>query len=92
MAVYLIVYDIQSDKLRTKFAKFLERYGSRIQYSVFSVINSPRTLANIKIEITNQFERRFSQGDSVMIYQIPDNACVAKFGYPVDDDSDLVIR
>ena len=90
--MYLIVYDIQNDKLRTKFAKFLERYGIRMQYSVFSVTNSPRTLANIKVEITSQFEKSFTQGDSVMVYQIPDNACIAKFGYPIDDDSDLIIK
>ena len=90
--MYLIVYDIQDDNLRTKFAKFLERYGVRIQYSVFSVTNSPRILTNIKVEITSQFEKSFTQGDSVMVYQVPDDACVAKFGYPVDDDSDLIIR
>lgn len=90
--MYLIVYDIQSDKLRTKFAKCLERYGVRMQYSVFSITNSPRILANIKVELTTHFEKSFTQGDSVMIYQVPDNACVAKFGYPIDDDLDLVIR
>lgn len=90
--MYLIVYDIHNDKLRTKFAKFLEQYGVRVQYSVFSVTNSPRILSNIKVEITNQFEKSFAQGDSVMVYQVPDDACVAKFGYPVDDDSDLIIR
>lgn len=90
--MYLVVYDIQSDKLRTQFAKFLERYGIRIQYSVFSVVNSPRILANIKVEIANHFEKRFSQGDSILVYQVPDDACIAKFGYPIDDDTDLVIR
>ena len=90
--MYLVVYDIQSDKLRTKFAKFLERYGIRMQYSVFSVVNSPRILDNIKVEITNRFEKRFSQEDSVLVYQVPDDSCVAKFGYHVDDGTDLVIR
>ena len=90
--MYLVVYDIQSDKLRTQFAKFLERYGIRMQYSVFNVVNSPRILSNIKIEIANRFEKRFSQGDSVIVYQVPDNSCVAKFGCHIDDDSDLVIR
>ena len=90
--MYLVVYDIQNDKLRMQFAKFLERYGIRMQYSVFSVVNSPRILANIKVEIANRFEKRFSQWDSVLVYQVPDDACIAKFGYPVDDDTDLVIR
>ena len=46
----------------------------------------------LKVEIVNRFEKRFSQGDSVIVYQVPDDACVAKFGYHRDDDSDLVIR
>ena len=54
--------------------------------------NSPRILANIKVELANRFEKRFSQGDSVLVYQVPDNSCVAKFGYHIDDDLDLVIR
>ena len=90
--MYLVVYDIQSDKLRTQFAKFLERYGIRMQYSVFSIVNSPRMLANIKVEITSHFEKRFTHGDSVLVYHVQDDACIAKFGYPVDDDSDLIIR
>lgn len=90
--MFLVVYDIQKDKLRNKFAKFLEQYGIRVQYSVFRITNSPRILANMQIEICNRFEKRFAQGDSVLIYQVPDNACVAKFGYPVDDDTDLIVR
>ena len=31
----LITYDIESDKLRTKIAKYLEGQGERVQYSVF---------------------------------------------------------
>ena len=33
--MYLVSYDIVSDKLRRKIAKCLENYGKRIQYSVF---------------------------------------------------------
>lgn len=32
---YVISYDIESNKIRTKLAKLLEGYGVRIQYSVF---------------------------------------------------------
>lgn len=33
--MYLVSYDIPSDRLRNKIAKTLEGYGKRVQYSVF---------------------------------------------------------
>ena len=33
--MYLVTYDISSDRLRGKVAKKLEDYGRRVQYSVF---------------------------------------------------------
>ena len=89
--MYLILYDIESDKLRTRFSKFLEKYGRRLQYSVFEIQNSARVLDNIRADIVNKFESRFVQGDSVLIYSIPDALCVGRFGYPVNEESDLVV-
>lgn len=89
--MFLILYDIESDRLRTKFSKYLEKYGRRLQYSVFEVKNSMRILDNIKTDIVNKFEKRFGQGDSVLIYSVPDSACIGRFGYPVNEDSDLVL-
>ena len=33
--IYVISYDIKSDRIRNKLSKLLEGYGVRIQYSVF---------------------------------------------------------
>ena len=33
----IVSYDISDDKLRTKFSKYLSRFGHRIQYSVARV-------------------------------------------------------
>ena len=33
--MYVVSYDISSDRLRNKVARTLEGYGTRIQYSVF---------------------------------------------------------
>lgn len=90
--MYLIVYDIQSNKLRSHFSKFLKRYGRRVQYSVFEIENSPRILENVKVEILSAFEKRFTQGDSVLIYDIGDRSCVGRFGYPANEETDLVIK
>ena len=40
----LISYDISNDKLRTKFSKYIRKYGPRIQYSVYEIDNTPRIL------------------------------------------------
>lgn len=89
--MYLLTYDISDDKLRTRFSKFLSRYGRRVQNSVFEIKNSPRILSNISIEIQTRFERNFTQADSVLIYSVGDTDCIAKFGYAKNEDSDLLI-
>ena len=89
--MFLIVYDIQNDKLRTRFAKYLKQFGRRVQYSVFEITNSPRILANIRVELQTKFEKRFEQSDSVLIFDIPDNACIGRFGYPVNEEGDLIL-
>ncbi|MCQ2402722.1 MAG: CRISPR-associated endonuclease Cas2 [Lentisphaeria bacterium] len=89
--MFLVIYDIAEDKLRTKFSKFLERYGQRIQYSVFKILNSQRILDNVRVGIKTLFQKKFDQSDSVMIIQVPDNAITDKFGYAQNDESDLLI-
>lgn len=61
----IISYDISDDKKRTRFAKYLQRFGHRIQYSVFEIDNSQRMLHNIMQDIENKFMKRFDQSDSV---------------------------
>ena len=90
--MFLVMYDIESDKLRSRFAKFLEKFGRRLQYSVFEIKNSQRILANIKCDIINYYEKRFSQGDNVLIYDVSDNSCIERFGFPVNEEDDLVIK
>lgn len=88
--MFLVIYDIREDKLRAKFAKFLKQFGRRIQYSVFEIKNSQRILANIRAEIKIEYEKHFTQGDSVMILNIPDNAITDRFGYAANEESDLL--
>ncbi len=89
--MFLILYDIQNDTLRTRFSNFLKQHGRRVQYSVFEIRNSKRILENIETEIKIQFDKRFSQSDSVLIYHIGDNACIGRYGYPVNEETDLII-
>lgn len=89
--MYLVMYDIRDDKTRTKFSQFLKRYGRRVQFSVFEVDNSPRILDNMLAEIVSKFSKYFEQSDSVLVYDVKDGSCVGKFGFPVNDDTDLLI-
>ena len=64
---------------------------TRLQYSVFEIINSPRVLENITIEIENNFAKDFSDADSVYIFNLSKNCKITKFGYAVHEDTDLII-
>lgn len=68
----IVSYDFTNDKRRTKFSKFLEKYGRRMQYSVFFVRNSPRALRNIVTEIDTRYKKYFEKTDSIVIFP----ACV----------------
>ena len=87
----LVIYDIESDKLRTKFSTFLKQFGRRLQYSVFEIQNSPRILANIRVELKHNYEKHFSQSDSVMIINIPDDAIIDRFGYAKNEETDFLL-
>ncbi|PME07035.1 CRISPR-associated protein [Corynebacterium ulcerans] len=47
----IIAYDIAHDRRRNKLVKILQKYGDRIQYSVFVVDCSPAKLLRLKDEI-----------------------------------------
>lgn len=87
----IISYDISDDKLRAKFSKYLSKFGGRLQYSVFEIRNSERILHNIKLDIKNKFEKRFSQGDSVIIFHMSATCEITRYGYARNDETDLII-
>lgn len=87
----IISYDISNDKLRTKFSKYLEKYGHRIQYSVFEIDNSEKILNNIMADISNKYEKLFSQEDSIIIFNLSSSCKTIRYGYAKNEESDLVI-
>lgn len=86
----LVSYDISNDKLRTKFAKFLSKFGYRIQYSVFKIQNSNRMLNVITNEIENTFAKKFVQSDSVYIIRLNPSCHITKYGYAKNEDDDIL--
>jgi CRISPR-associated protein Cas2 len=66
----IVSYDFANDKTRTRFAKFLKKYGWRMQYSVFVVKNSPRILRNILTEIDARYQKLIKDTDSIVIFPV----------------------
>lgn len=87
----ILTYDIKDDFLRADLSKFLLSYGRRLQYSVYEINNSKRILELIKSQIRNNFEKRFTQGDSVLIFQITKSNEILRYGYAKNEESDLVM-
>ncbi len=87
----VVSYDISNDKLRTRFSKYLSKFGHRLQYSVFEIDNSPRIIDNIVSDLKNKFEKSFSQSDSVMIFKMSPSCEILRFGYAKNDEDDFFI-
>lgn len=87
----IVSYDISNDKLRTKFAKYLSRFGHRLQYSVFEIDNSERIVDNIVNDLKNKYEKSFSQEDSVIIFKLSSSCEVLRFGYAKNDEKNFII-
>ena len=87
----IIAYDISSDKVRTKFSKYLSKFGGRLQYSLYEIKNSPRLLEQIKIKIEGYFMKRFEQTDSVIIINTSATCKITRYGYAKNDEGDLII-
>jgi len=87
----LISYDISSNKKRTRFAKYLSKFGHRLQFSVFEIDNGPSVLINIVTDINNKFAKDFEQCDSVYIFQMSKTCQIQRFGYARNENKDLII-
>ena len=62
----IISYDISSDKKRTKFNKYICKFGHRLQYSVYEIENSERILNNIVTDLNNKWLKQFDQTNKLM--------------------------
>jgi len=86
----IVSYDFNNSKTRTKFSRFLLKYGVRLQYSVFEISNSNRIVELIINEIEHVYAPMFTQADSVLIFNVL-NSSVIKYGYAIHREQPLVI-
>ncbi|MGI5848374.1 MAG: CRISPR-associated endonuclease Cas2 [Candidatus Cryptobacteroides sp.] len=85
----IVSYDIENDKVRTRFMKMLLKNGGvRLQFSVYEINNTRRVVENIIAKI-NTFSSKFTNDDSVVIFNV-DNHSVRKFGNAIHRDKDVL--
>lgn len=73
---YVVAYDISNDKRRKKLSEHLDKYGVRVNYSVYEIeLNKTKYLKLLKeIEEKKLVNKKY---DSVRFYHICEN-CMAK--------------
>ena len=69
MSEFIVAYDISDKKRLRKVAKFLEKKGVRIEYSVFFLKADKNEMVEIAMEISEIID---SETDDVRIYEIED--------------------
>ncbi|MBW7944164.1 CRISPR-associated endonuclease Cas2 [Patescibacteria group bacterium] len=89
----LVSYDISNDKTRTKLSKFLNKFGRKLQYSVYEIHNSPRILQNVLNEIESKYKKKFEAADSVVIWSIceGDKKKTIRYGCAQNEEKDVVV-
>lgn len=87
----IISYDISDNKKRTRFNKYIRKFGHMLQYSVYEIENSQRVLNNIVANINNKWIKQFDQTDSVYIFKMSSSCEIIKYGYAKNEDNDLLI-
>jgi CRISPR-associated protein Cas2 len=88
----VVSYDIPDDKRRTKVAKALEGYGTRVQYSVFEVNLDARHVTRMRAELGKLASPK---ADSIRFYTLC-QACynqisVLGVGRPAEKPPEAVI-
>ncbi|RKS75895.1 CRISPR-associated Cas2 family protein [Haloarcula quadrata] len=87
MVYAIIVYDVQADRT-PKFLKYLRRYLTHVQNSVFEGELTEGTLVEVKETLQSMLE----EGESVMVYRMDSGSYVERSVYgddPMDDQQFL---
>jgi CRISPR-associated protein Cas2 len=69
--ITVVSYDVTDNRRRQSLAKLLERYGERVQKSVFEMVLEEKELAGLVRKIERLIKK---EEDSVRIYRLPADA------------------
>lgn len=85
----LIIYDIASNKRRSRFVKYLLRIGMRVQKSAFEAVVPMRIYKKLLKDVHRYINE---DEDSVRVYRLVGNSEVSLFGKNIDfEDEELII-
>lgn len=70
---YYISYDISDTKLRTKLSKFLSKYGTRLQLSMFYFDIPNKDIKVILNEIKDIYHTHIGAADSILFFEFSDS-------------------
>ena len=93
MSMLIVSYDFEDDRARGRFSKFLEKYGRRIQYSVFQLRESERVLQNVLLEVELKYKKTFIGADSIVIFHVCEGCTkkVKRYGYARHEGEDVIM-
>ncbi len=77
---YVVSYDISNDRRRTKLASLLDKYGTRVNYSVYECELNERKLDKLlcEIELKKLLDKKY---DSLRFYHIHENSLERSFEF-----------
>lgn len=89
----LVSYDFVDNKKRSRFSKFLKRYGRKVQYSVYEIKNSERVLQNILSEVKLNYEKDFKGSDSILIFYLCEGCKkkIKRYGYAKNEEKEVIV-
>lgn len=89
----IISYDFTDNHIRSRFSKFLKRFGRKVQYSVYEIKNSPRVLQNILEEIELRYKKLFDNTDSILIFDVCEGCRkkIIRYGHASHEEKELVV-
>lgn len=83
----LVIYDISDNKVRLKFSRYLDGYGSRIQKSAYEIKTSQAKYKKMLQGIPSFC----AESDSIRVYKLTSRSEVAKWGKDLSTDIEDVI-
>ncbi len=88
----IVSYDFTDNRTRSRFSKFLKKFGRKIQYSVYEIKNSQRILQNIIDEVELRHKKQFGNSDSILIFQICEGCRkkIIRYGYAANEEKEIV--
>lgn len=83
----LVIYDIIDNKKRTKFSRFLDGYGTRIQKSAYEI----KTSLSKYEQLLKKIPPFCSEEDSIRVYKLTSRSEVIKWGMDLSTDVETVV-